>query len=251
MHAILHANTAAIFRNLQSQYIDPVLNACYLSANGAIPFSQYDIDVESRCRRGGTTGDDNAGGDPGAVYYYLLRRQRKVVEGAAAVVKRLAGDARATRDLLANSVRMSGKEGVCADAGSATGITDENHLRPWTTRELGIEALRAVLLLQWTVETLRLFGCSATKGSKSSPGHSLIGCKYVRWILADLHVFELRVIYWAVLNLDGHSFTHPSTKWRSDAQGFEVGRFEMVFLRPCLKKCLKDRGGDIFDDYIG
>ncbi|KAI8823785.1 uncharacterized protein EV422DRAFT_522353 [Fimicolochytrium jonesii] len=112
---------------------------------------------------------------------------------------------------------------------------------------LQTESLRANLLLHSAVETLRLFGCAATKASKSSPGHSFIACKYVPWILAELHTAELRVVMWAVLNLGGLSFTEPSRRWRHDAMGFEVADFERVYLRPFLKKALADRG-DFWDE---
>ncbi|KAJ3146875.1 hypothetical protein HDU89_005905, partial [Geranomyces variabilis] len=229
LRSVLAANSTTIYLGLQQNHIAPSLLACHASANGAIPFAQSDIDLESRLRAGGTTGDQRDKKDAGALYFFLLSRQRKVVERAAAVVARLAADPRAASDLIANGKRVfragrsaQGEEGPAGDGDLAL-ANYESCPRP----SLETEALRAVLLLQWTVDILRLFGCSATKASKSSPGYSLIGCKYVRWILADLCSEELRVVFWAILNLSGYSFTAPSTKWRSDAQGFEVARFEM------------------------
>lgn len=152
-----------------------------------------------------------------------------MVKDARDVMERLAGDVRARNALVANARLL----GLVADEIDDDKVPHEVLL---------VESLRALLMLQWMVETLRLFGCAATKASRSSPGYSLIGCKYIKWFLPDFKTTELRIMHHAVLNLGGKSFTSPSKKWRSDAQGFEVNHFEMIFVRPFIKKHLADRG---------
>ncbi|KAI9105836.1 hypothetical protein DFS34DRAFT_601104 [Phlyctochytrium arcticum] len=115
-------------------------------------------------------------------------------------------------------------------------------VRPVTQSMLAVEALRIFLLLQWTVETLRIIGCAAIKASRSSPGYNFVRCKYVPYFLSDLTSPELRAMHHAIMNLGGKSYTSPSKQWRSDAQGFEVNHFEVIYLRPFVKKALADRG---------
>ncbi|TPX61783.1 hypothetical protein SpCBS45565_g07155 [Spizellomyces sp. 'palustris'] len=227
----LRSSATHIYNSRIPTSISPHLLKVYKTSRGHVPFTEVEIDVESRCRRGissvGRNDPDPV--DGGAVYYFLLRRHKTVIEACGDVLKRLVGDQRARRVLVENARRF----------GEVESTVDDGHVGEQVVL---VEAVRALVMLQWTVETLRLMGCAATKASRSTPGYSLVGSRYVRLILRDFDSIDLRVMYHAVMNLGSKSFTKPSGKWRSDAQGFEVHHFELIYLRPFLKKTLADRG---------
>ncbi|KAI9000215.1 hypothetical protein BC832DRAFT_562754 [Gaertneriomyces semiglobifer] len=228
LYDTLHCQRSHIFTLLTQTHISPYLFAAYKTSHNLPPFTPYDIDIESRVRRGVSSPTRNRPEeiDHGAVYFYLKRRQKCVVEFVGDAVEMLVGNEdSAVRQALAENVDKFHGDG-----------------KTLSSRLLRIESIRTYLLLHSLVETLTLCGCSAIMASKSSPGITFTGSKYARLFLSDFDDRDLLLLFHAIGHLGLRSFTKPSDKWRSDAQGFEVSRFEVLFLRPFLRRALVERG---------
>lgn len=114
-------------------------------------------------------------------------------------------------------------------------------LWPNIKQQLHARVTSTLLLLNWLVETLRLYGCSCVRLSKSSPMHRTTGAKFVRYVLPKVGNDRRKLLLLHCISLlkDGETFWVDKSEWRNDAIGFEVYDFERLFIRPFLRRDLK------------